>query len=108
MDTNATFAEVEKIGLEVVITERTVKDRWVYILGEKFDAEDLYETLSAIDCNHSRTYVTCSRMVQMLKDIGIISGSSASWGTTVTDEDHLNQILNMLETALEASGSDYV
>lgn len=52
------FAEVEKLGMIVEITERVVKDRWVWILGSKFDAEDMYETLSEVLYYPSGTVMT--------------------------------------------------
>lgn len=108
MDALAKFDEVVKVGLVVEVVPRTTYDRWVWIMGERFDAEDLYETMHAVSEDASGTHITDSRIVRAMTEIGIISGTSGSWGTTVKSEARLNQFLGMLEKALLASKSEIV
>ena len=99
------FAEVEKVGLVVETVPRTVYDRFVWIMGEKFDADDLEETLSEVQAGPIYTHMTDARMVRAMTAIGVISGSSPSWGTSIPEnggKERLEKFLTMLHKALDA------
>ena len=78
--------EVLKIGLVVERRARVVIDKFIYILGEKFNSEDMYETLSEVKYSPGGTYMNDERMVNVLKGIGVIKSTSSSWGTSYDDE----------------------
>lgn len=100
MDQEAAFREVQRLGLEVETTERVVKDRWVWILGTKLDADDLYECLQEVQDNGSHIHLSDETMVEVLKEIGVISGTSRSWGTHIESQEKLDQLLTMVREAL--------
>lgn len=94
------FEEVKRVGLIVEETQRVVTDRSVYILGEKFDAEDLYVTMMNVEDSPSSTVITSERMAKAMENLGIIKGTSYSWGTNIKNEKKLREFLDMLRKAL--------
>jgi hypothetical protein len=105
MTTNK-FEEVRQVGLEVEIQERTVFDRFVWTLGEKFDAEDMYNTLQEVKGDPGGTVITDHRMVEALINIGVINSTSYSWGTSIGN--NIDAFLEMLREALRKSKSEEV
>ncbi|RYE75226.1 MAG: hypothetical protein EOO74_10350 [Myxococcales bacterium] len=106
VQTNKMFDEVQKLGLVVETVPRVVHDQFIYILGHKLDAEDLLETLIEVKSDPSGTYLNDPKMVDTLKAIGVITGTSGSWGTSIDErggKERLSQLIAMLRDALKAS-----
>jgi hypothetical protein len=109
MDNQKLFDEVQKVGLVVDIVPKTVYTRYVWVLGEKFDAEDLYETLTEVRDSPSSTHMTGDRMVKAMINIGVIKSTSGTWGTNYDGcKTRLTAFISMLRQALKDSKSEHV
>lgn len=109
MDKQKLFDEVQKVGLIVDVVPKTVYTRYIWVLGEKFDAEDLYETLTEVLHDPSSTHMNSERMVKAMINIGVIKSTSGSWGTSYDGcKTRLVAFIGMLKKALKDSNSEQV
>ena len=76
--TSKTFAEFIANPPLVVTTKRVVEDHHITILGEKFELEDLYETLVSVKCDSIE--ITNREMVKVLKELGVIASNGSNRG----------------------------
>jgi hypothetical protein len=97
----AAFEEVKKLGLVIEEIPRTVVDRVVWVLGEKFEVDDLYETLMELKRSSSSTTITSPKMERMLKSVGIIDGTSRSWGTSIVSQKRLEEFIDLVRGAYD-------
>ncbi len=68
--------------LEVTATERVVVDYWIIVDGVKFDAENVYTTLTETCDDLSDSYITDHRMVEVLQNLRVIEHGGHRSGMT--------------------------
>lgn len=85
-------------ALEVTSTQRTVTDYWIMIDGRKFDALDVYNTLTETCDDHSNSYMTDRRMVEALKKLRVIEhGGSGKWAMSAARGPNYDRFIALLE-----------
>lgn len=93
------FAEVQALGLSIEERPRTVVDKFVYVLGYKLNATDLFETLHEVKAHASGIHMTNPTEVEAMKLIGVIESTSGSWGTTKGP--NFDSFMTMLDEAID-------
>ena len=78
-DSDPVDDDVLMAAVHVTKSSRVVTDYWIIIQGRKFDAEDIYETLSEVKA-HSDIYLTDADMAQTLIDIDVLASAGSNRG----------------------------
>jgi hypothetical protein len=95
------FQAMKQHGLIASEESRVVTEVFVWILGEKFEVEDLLDLLYSLETYASQYYITCPRSLAMLKNLGIVSSSSPSWGTRIENAERLRELREDLSEAVK-------
>lgn len=93
------FDELVKVSVGVETRQRVVTEKFVWLMGEKFEIVDLLDLLGELVASPSWTHVTDDRVANMLRRFGLITHSTPSWGTRIADEARVKQLHDMVLAA---------